>query len=65
MELIVQWLLWTLAYIFFVVELNLYLDYDWRRKNKPRAEKLAHLIAYFGWLLPLPQVRGAFLGLNP
>jgi|TARA_Y200000002_G_scaffold117884_1_gene96470 hypothetical protein len=48
MELIVQWLLWTLAYIFFIVELNLYLDYDWRRKNKPRAEKLAHLIAYFG-----------------
>ena len=48
MELIVQWLLWTLVYILIITELNLYFDYDWRRKGKPRAEKLAHLVAYFG-----------------
>ena len=47
-ELIVQWLLWTLVYILIITELNLYFDYDWRRKGKPRAEKLAHLVAYFG-----------------
>ena len=48
MELIVQWLLWTLVYILIITELNLYFDYDWRRKGKPLAEKLAHLVAYFG-----------------
>ena len=48
MELIVQWLLWTLVYILIITEFNLYFDYDWRRKGKPRAEKLAHLVAYFG-----------------
>ena len=48
MELIVQWLLWTLVYILIITELNLYFDYDWRRKGKPRAEKLTHLVAYFG-----------------
>ena len=48
MELIVQWLLWTLVYILIITELNLYFDYDWRRKGKTRAEKLAHLVAYFG-----------------
>ena len=48
MELVVQWLLWTLVYILIITELNLYFDYDWRRKGKPRAEKLAHLVAYFG-----------------
>lgn len=31
-----------------ITELNLYFDYDWRRKGKARAEKLAHLVAYFG-----------------
>ena len=51
MELFLNWVLWTLAYIFFIVELNLYLDYDWRRKNKPRAEKYAHVVAYFGGFL--------------
>ena len=28
MELIVQWLLWTLVYILIITELNLYFDYD-------------------------------------
>ena len=48
MSLIVNWFLWTLIYIFLITELNLWLDYDWRRKGKTRAEKLAHLVAYFG-----------------
>lgn len=41
-------LLWTLVYMLLITELNLYFDYDWRRKGKARAEKLAHLVAYFG-----------------
>ena len=47
-ELFLNWVLWTLVYFFVLVELNTFLDYDWRRKNKPRAENLALLVAYFG-----------------
>ena len=48
MSLIVNWFLWTLIYIFLITELNLWFDYDWRRKGKTRAEKYAHVVAYFG-----------------
>ena len=48
MGLIVKWFLWTLIYFLLLTELNTYLDYDWRRKGKPRAENLALLVAYFG-----------------
>ena len=51
MELLLNWVLWTLIYFFVLVELNTFLDYDWRRKGKPRAEKLALLVAYFGGFL--------------
>ena len=51
MELIIQWLLWTLVYILIITELNFYFDYDWSRKGKPRAENLALLVAYFGGFL--------------
>jgi len=42
------WFLWTLLYFYLLTWSNTYFDYDWRRKGKPRAEKLAHLISYFG-----------------
>ena len=51
MELFLNWVLWTLVYFFVLVELNTFLDYDWRRKGKPRAENLALLVAYFGGFL--------------
>ena len=51
MELFLNWVLWTLVYFFVLVELNTFLDYDWRRKGKPRAENLALLVSYFGGFL--------------
>ena len=52
MELLLNWVLWTLVYFSVLVELNTFLDYDWRRKGKPRAENLALLVSYFsGFLL--------------
>ena len=51
MELLLNGVLWTLVYFFVLVELNTFLDYDWRRKGKPRAENLALLVAYFGGFL--------------
>ena len=51
MELFLNWVLWTLVYFFVLVELNTFLDYDWRREGKPRAENLALLVAYFGGFL--------------
>ena len=51
MELFLNWVLWTLVYFFVLTELNTFLDYDWRRKGKPRAENLALLVAYFGGFL--------------
>ena len=51
MELFLNWVLWTLVYFFVLVELNTFLDYDWRRKGKPLAENLALLVSYFGGFL--------------
>tara|TARA_B000000565_G_C23625676_1_gene316766 strand:- start:28 stop:216 length:189 start_codon:yes stop_codon:yes gene_type:complete len=51
MELFLNWVLWTLVYFFVLTELNTFLDYDWRRKGKPRAENSALLVAYFGGFL--------------
>ena len=51
MELFLDWVLWTLVYFCVLVELNTFLDYDWRRKGKPRAENLALLVSYFGGFL--------------
>ena len=51
MELFLNWVLWTLVYFFVLVELNTFLDYDWRRKGKPRTENLVLLVSYFGGFL--------------